>query len=253
LFGQHRRRCRRYGLHVVRTRRLWVVSARHSDYARYVELASEARAQHWLGWPEQDLRFGDPTVLAEPFSERNSRADMMWPGRPELFFAAIERRSRRVVAGIGVVQLPPTASRPVDIGFEIGGAVHADFRGRDYGTEAMRAVLRLAHKHFGLSRLLARCERENRASARWLAKSGFVRTPGVGTHALPNGREIDALWWVRQVAPASVKCPWLSWSGPAPFPGMGDGVGDDVRDVIVDKGVSDLAPAPLRAHDGRPA
>jgi RimJ/RimL family protein N-acetyltransferase len=249
LFGQHRRRCRRYGLHIVRTNRLWVVSARHSDFARYVELASEPRAQHWLGWPQEDLRFGDPMARAEPFSDYNSRTDMMWPGRPELFFAAIERRSRRVVAGIGIIQVP----RPALRSFEIGGAVHADFRGRDYGTEAMSAVLRLAHRHFGLSRLLAGCERDNHASARWLAKSGFVRAGGSATHVLPNGREIEALRWVRQFPPAEVRCPWLSWSVPAPLPGVGHGVGDDVRDVLVDKGVGDLASAPLRAHDGGPA
>lgn len=248
MFGLHRRRCKKYGLHIVRTRRLWIVSARQSDFARYVELASEPVAQHWFGWLEEHMRQGHPRTLAEPFGKRNSQTDVMPPGKPGLFFAAIDPRAGQVIAGMGITPVGSPTPR-----LEIGGAVHTAFRGRGLGTEALRGSLRLAHKHFGVNRVYAGCERSNVASVRWLTSTGFVPADGPATHVLPNGREIESLWWVRQFPAAPVRCPWLVGSQSPDLPGVGDSVGDDMGDVLVHEGVGDLAPAPLRADDRRSA
>jgi RimJ/RimL family protein N-acetyltransferase len=249
VFGQRRHMCREYGLHIARTNRLWIVSARHSDFARYRELASDPEAQHWLGWPEEDRRQGDSGMVAAPWDPANNREDVMTPGKPELFFAAVDRPTRRVVAGIGMAEHYVRGLR----WFDIGGVVHADFRGRGCGSEAMRAVIRLAHKHFGVYRIYAGCERANVASARWLAGAGFAPTPGVPKWVLPNGREIDSLWWARELPLTRSRCPWFGGSGTAPLSGVGDGVRDDVGDVVVHQRVGDLPPAPLGTHDRGPA
>ena len=81
-----------------------------------------------------------------------------------------------------------------------------EFRGRGLGTEFLSEVMCLAHRHFGLRRVLAGCERDNAASIRWLNKSGFSPADGPETYLLDNGREVKCVWWQHVDERARLRC-----------------------------------------------
>jgi RimJ/RimL family protein N-acetyltransferase len=192
--------CRYTGLHIYRTRRMWVVSARRDDVLRGVSLLAEAGAQRWLGWSDDDIAAA-PALPDGPVRDLRAIDDAVRPDRRQLFFIGIERRSRRVATWTAL-------SRQEDGQYEVGIATGADFRGRGYGREALRAVCAMAHHHFGIRQLTAGCEAGNRAAAKVLAAAGFRRTDGPATHTLGNGREIDPLWWVRSARLVRHACRW---------------------------------------------
>ncbi|GAA1829453.1 GNAT family protein [Luedemannella flava] len=191
--------CRRTGLHIVRTPRLWIVSARDCDLPAYHAIHRDPAAQRWLGWPDELLQPAEPPRVDLPLRRRDG---ILRPTRDQLVFVAVDRATKKMAAGIGVTSA-------ADGRHEIGGAVAAAFRGRGYGTEALRAVCDLAHRHFGIFWLRAGCEVDNVASIGWLRSAGFAPADGPATHTLPNGRVIESLWWGRGDPRARRRCPWL--------------------------------------------
>ena len=195
--------CRRSGLHIVRTRRLWIVSARNDDQARAAYMMTEPSAQRWLGWSDDDLAAIAP-VPDGPVRDLRRVDDVVRPDPARLYFVGIDRASMRVAVSITVLRQGQR--------YEVGGAVGVDFRGRGYGQEALRAVVRLAHRHFGIRHLIAGCERANRASQRWLRGAGFRPATGPATLTLANGREVETLWWRRSALLVRRACRW--WPRP---------------------------------------
>jgi RimJ/RimL family protein N-acetyltransferase len=182
--------CRWRGDHAIASPRLRVVAARRPELVAALALSRDAQAQHWLGWaPEELLRSLGTRTVRNVLLLRDDLSE----------FVAYEARSGRLAANIGVRRRP-------DGEYEIGGVVDPDLRGRGYGREALAAVCRLLHGHFGILRLLAVCESSNAASRRWLSASDFVRTPGPEHHALPNGRVIESLWWEHTDPDARRRC-----------------------------------------------
>jgi RimJ/RimL family protein N-acetyltransferase len=201
--------CRRSGLHIVRTRRLWIVSARNDDQARAAYMMTEAGAQRWLGWSDDDLAAIAP-VPDGPARDLPGLDDVVPPDPRRLYFTGIDRSSMRVAVSITLFRQGQR--------YEIGGAVGVDFRGKGYGREALRTVVRMAHRHFGIRRLTAGCERANQASQRWLRGAGFRPATGPATLTLADGREVETLWWARSAALVRRACPW--WPPPSSrFPG----------------------------------
>ncbi|WP_027346958.1 GNAT family N-acetyltransferase [Hamadaea tsunoensis] len=193
------RSCRRTGLHLVRTPRLWIISARLSDLAHHDALGSDPAAQHWLGWRTTDIRAALPARVERPLRS----GAVLRPSPRRLAFTAVEHGSDLAVAGLSLVRQP-------DGYLHLGGTVGAAFRGRGYGGEALAAVLDLAHRHFGIREVRAGCEVANGASSRWLSSGGFVPAPGPATHELDNGRTIEARWWVHRDLLARRRCRWLA-------------------------------------------
>ncbi|GAB3814275.1 GNAT family N-acetyltransferase [Micromonospora zhanjiangensis] len=56
---------------------------------------------------------------------------------------------------------------------EIGFAFNPEFHGRGLATEAATAILRLGFEHFGLHRIVGRCNARNRPSARLMERLGM--------------------------------------------------------------------------------
>jgi RimJ/RimL family protein N-acetyltransferase len=182
--------CRFGGVHAVTSPRLRVASARWSDAARSWRLNRDAEAQHWLGWTPRDQA-----------GRARRRAGFDKPIRSSDFFGfiGVHHATRQLLAWIEVRRVP-------DGGYEVGGIVDPEFRGQGYGQEALQAVCRLAHGHFGVRRLLASCESTNIASQKWLIASGFTRTDGPAQHTLPNGRVIESMRWERVDESAARRC-----------------------------------------------
>lgn len=205
-------RCRRTAIHVRRTPRLLVVSARTVDYWRHNELAGDAEALHWLGWD----RSVTVPLQQRPLVARLPIVRPEWaipPTPHRMIFTAIDRTSL-AIAGELTIRLTGDEHH-------IGGVMRKDFRGQGHGTEFLTEVVRLAHKHFGLRRVVAGCEVDNTASRRWLARSGFAGAEGPQTYVLDNGREIKSLWWEHVDEKARRRCPLLSpmyQETPARFP-----------------------------------
>ena len=189
--------CRPDGLHVAESARLWIVSGRVSDYARWLRLVAEDPVAG-ADWPASlRLEASDSTLdaVADPLD-----ADQpLLPADPHhLFFAGIDRRDSRLAAGITV-----TATTGVS---EIGGVVHREHRGQGLGHEMLGAVCDLLHGHFGIARLVAGCEEANIASRRWLAGAGFTPAAGAPRYRLATGRVTRPLWWERVDPHAEHRC-----------------------------------------------
>lgn len=191
--------CGRTSMHVSRRRHLLVVSARTVDYWRHNEIAADPEALHWLGWdPALVAGSGWPLIARQPIVREEWA---MPPTRDRIEFTAICRSTFALAGQLGI--------RREGDDHHVGGVMRKDFRGRGLGTEFLTEVMRLAHRHFGLRRVLAGCERDNEASSRWLTKSGFSPAEGPATHLLDNGREAKTLWWQHLDEHARLRCPLL--------------------------------------------
>jgi RimJ/RimL family protein N-acetyltransferase len=87
----------------------------------------------------------------------------------------VDQESGTVVGSAGFLGRP-TADATIEIGY----GVHHAHRNRGYATEAVRALVGWALGRPGITRVIARCEPANIASARVLAKAGLEETGEVG-------------------------------------------------------------------------
>lgn len=191
--------CARTGMHVSRRHRLLVVSARTVDYWRHNEFAADPEALHWLGWDPAVV-----TVTGQPLVARQPIVRTEWampPTHDRINFTAIDRATLALAGQLGI--------RREGGDHHVGGVMRKEFRGRGLGTEFLSEVMRLAHKHFGIRRVLAGCERDNAASVRWLTKSGFLPARGPETYLLDNGREVKTVWWQHVDERSRLRCPLL--------------------------------------------
>jgi RimJ/RimL family protein N-acetyltransferase len=180
--------CRPDGLHVAEAPRLWIVTNRVSDYARWLRMVAEdpLAGADWPASVRGDLADAPPGDVADPLDSDQP----MLPADPrQLFVAGLDRRDNTLVAGITVTAVTGVS--------EIGGVVHRDRRGQGLGREALEAACGLLHGHFGVARLTAGCEEDNTASRRWLAGAGFTPAAGAPTYRLATGRVTRPLWWER--------------------------------------------------------
>jgi ribosomal-protein-alanine N-acetyltransferase len=106
------------------------------------------------GWPHADT-FDALRPLAESGGEGT--------------FLVVEEEHGRVVGDCGWFG-PPGADGEVEIGYGLAPA----FRGRGYGTAAVRALLAWVCDQPGVARVAARVDAGNEPSHRLLARLGFV-------------------------------------------------------------------------------
>jgi RimJ/RimL family protein N-acetyltransferase len=78
---------------------------------------------------------------------------------------------------------------------ELGGTLAPDHRGQGLGAELFLAGAELAHGHVGLPTVRAGTATDNLPCRRALERAGFVPAPGPARHTLPDGREIDTVWY----------------------------------------------------------
>jgi RimJ/RimL family protein N-acetyltransferase len=97
----------------------------------------------------------------------------------------IHRADRRV---IGDLRFEPVRGAPRV--YELGYAIHADYRRQGFAAEAAGAVLDWLFAEADAERVIAGCDRRNKPSVRTLRKLGFWLDSSRG----------DAFWWA--ISPA---------------------------------------------------
>lgn len=90
---------------------------------------------------------------------------------------------------------------------EIGGNLAPDHRGQGLGAELFLAGAELAHSHAGLPTARAGTATANLACRRALERAGFVPAPGPARHTLPDGRELDSVWYRHEGAASACARP----------------------------------------------
>jgi RimJ/RimL family protein N-acetyltransferase len=76
---------------------------------------------------------------------------------------------------------------------EIGYLIHPDYHGQGYATEAARVALRLGFEHFGMHRIVARCDARNEPSRRVMERLGMRREAHLRENELFKGEWSDEL------------------------------------------------------------
>ncbi|WP_234333847.1 GNAT family N-acetyltransferase [Streptomyces viridochromogenes] len=90
---------------------------------------------------------------------------------------------------------------------EIGGILAPDHRGQGLGAELFLAAAEFAHGHAGLPTVRAGTATANLACRRALERAGFVSVPGPAHHTLPDGRELDSVWYRHEGAASACAMP----------------------------------------------
>jgi [ribosomal protein S5]-alanine N-acetyltransferase len=164
------------------TSRLILRKPRHDDaeviFYRY---ASDPEVTRWLGWPKHESL--DDTLAFLEFCNIEWK---QWPGGPYL----IESRKDGSLLGSTGFGFE-TVSRAAT-----GYVLAKDAWGKGYATEALQAIIDIAHD-INILRLYALCHIENAASWHILEKCGFAREGVLRQHSeFPNlkpGEPLDVL------------------------------------------------------------
>jgi RimJ/RimL family protein N-acetyltransferase len=116
---------------------------------------------------------------------------------------------------VGHVSWRKVITGPAAYGWSLGIGLAAEFRGRGYGTEAQRLMVRYLFAHTQVNRIEATTEITNVAEQRALEKAGFTREGILRGTAFRQGRWHDQL--IYSVLRAEVKLedpPTAASSGP---------------------------------------
>lgn len=132
--------------------------------------------------------------LLPDFAEQNVRAAATWAvPRLASWVAITDRRTGAVVGDVGLHHHDIKA-RTCDLGWSLGPGA----RGRGYGTELLATLLPALHAA-GVRQVRIGTAPDNVGVQKVMARLGLPALPST-PHTLPDGTEIDSLWWV-SVAP----------------------------------------------------
>ncbi|MGH3864539.1 MAG: GNAT family N-acetyltransferase [Pseudonocardiaceae bacterium] len=187
--------------HVLQSELLVFRTPTNWEMVAAVAAASDPAAQRWLGWSTDQIvpRASRKRWLAVV---PGKGSDYNWS--PHFPLVTIHRTKNRCS---GMVTI-----RESERGYEIGGWLAPQFRGRGLGPELFRAGLIFAHDHLGIQQIYAGTEDANVTCRRALSAAGFISTDGPVTHVLPDGRTIPPCWYRHDSA--ETRC----CQGPQPLP-----------------------------------
>jgi RimJ/RimL family protein N-acetyltransferase len=164
---------------------------------RFALAAGDAGAQSWLGWNAESLIPAGDVPRVKKFV----RGDASGPPHEEpdggSFLSAFVHADY-----VGGLQIAPVAGSDYESivtagSLFLGGVVVASLRGRGIGTRMFTLGAELAHDEMGAQQVAAACPAEHAASRRALLNAGFHEVDGPVEHALPDGRVLPTLWFVR--------------------------------------------------------
>ncbi|MFD0434334.1 GNAT family N-acetyltransferase [Streptomyces sp. WAC 01325] len=190
------------GRHALATRRLlFYTPVTKLDVWAAISAGADPDAQRWQG-NQADQVIADPDTRRALLQMGPNGATPRWfirsnpemaepfepsPEMPE--FMVCVRRDTGRYAGYFEIN--------TDKG-ELGGNLAPDHRGQGLGTELFLAGAEFAHRHAGLPTVRAGTATANLACRRALERAGFVPAPGPTRHTLPDGRELDSVWYRHQ-------------------------------------------------------
>lgn len=150
-----------------------------ADEAAFAEIVGDDRVTTWLSF---DSRSRD--VAAHMLAGIIDRAKS--PERTEYYFAVTDPCNDAQL--IGFARLGLSGVRAGKVGY----AIHADFWGRGYATDALWTLAGFAYTRLNLHRLTAAIGPENFASIAVVKKLGFTREGRLRDHVWTNGAWRDS-------------------------------------------------------------
>ena len=108
--------------------------------------------------------------------------------RREITFAIALADEGALVGAIALIDLSERHARG-ELGYWIG----VDYWNRGYCTEAAAEMIRYAHESLRVTKIVARCALQNKASSRVMEKLGLEREGLLAKHAWKHGRYDDVL------------------------------------------------------------
>jgi RimJ/RimL family protein N-acetyltransferase len=158
---------------LIETRRLLLrhyLPADWRDVHAYAALPEVSRFDSWGPNTEADSRAFIARCIEQASRDPVLRHDF-----------AIELRGRDRVIGGCSIKRGAAGDRHASLGY----AIHPDYQGEGFATEAALGLIGFGFGALGLDRIVAQCDTRNGASYRVMEKAGMTR---VGTHL--NHREI---------------------------------------------------------------
>ncbi|MDO0939144.1 GNAT family protein [Streptomyces sp. DG2A-72] len=187
------------GRHALATRHLlFYTPVTQLDALAAIAAGADPEAQRWQGnqagqvVPDADtrralLRLGHSGASLRWFIRSNPELAEPFEPSAELpeFMVCVRRDTGRYA---GYLELDHDRG-------EIGGILAPDHRGQGLGAELFLAGAEFAHGHAGLPTVRAGTATANLVCRRALERAGFVPAPGPARHTLPDGRELDSVWY----------------------------------------------------------
>ena len=149
------------------------------DLPLFVRWFSDPEVSYWLSMSEGR----EVTLESERGWYHEMRADaaqVVW---------CIETEEGRPIGNLGLHSIDETHGRAT-LGIVIG---EKTFWGRDYGTEAIRQVLRYVFTALGLRRIALDADEDNARGIRFYEKCGFVREGLLRAHRLRRGQPVNVV------------------------------------------------------------
>jgi RimJ/RimL family protein N-acetyltransferase len=199
------------GRHALATRHLLLYTpVTKLDALAAIAAGADPEAQHWHGnqmdqvIPDADIRrallgMGPAGATPRWFIRSNPELAEPFEPSPEMpeFMVCVRRDTGHYAGHLELDR---------DKG-EIGGSLAPDHRGQGLGAELFLAGLEFAHGHAGLPTVRAGTATANLACRRALERAGFVPAPGPARHTLPDGRELDTVWYRHEGAASACARP----------------------------------------------
>ncbi|MGX1274811.1 GNAT family N-acetyltransferase [Streptomyces phaeoluteigriseus] len=199
------------GRHALATRHLLLYTpVTHLDVLAAIAAGADPEAQRWQGNQAEQvvsdsdtrqalLRLGPADATPRWFIRSNPELAEPFEPSPEMpeFMVCVHRNTGRYA---GYLELDHDRG-------EIGGTLAPEYRGQGLGVELFLAGAEFAHGHAGLPTVRAGTATANLACRRALERAGFVPAPGPARYTLPDGRELDSVWYRHEGAASACARP----------------------------------------------
>jgi RimJ/RimL family protein N-acetyltransferase len=151
-------------------------------------------ADHFAGWSEDDVYLrsfdNDPARPLSP--DGYAEWERPFLSAPNSFLFRLRTLEDDLLIGIAALGDLQWNHRTAMLGLAIG---HPEYRGRGYGSDAVRLLLRYAFRELDLYRVWLHTLGYNRRAQRCFERAGF-RPEGVGRSAIQReGQRFDLLYY----------------------------------------------------------
>jgi [ribosomal protein S5]-alanine N-acetyltransferase len=169
--------------------RVYLRAPQRTDFKQWAKLRDESSG-FLTPW---EPTWSDNELTRAAFRERRVRASADANAGTGHVYLIFERENHRLAGGITLGAIRYGVAKSGQIGYWMG----ADFAGRGYMQEAVRALSEFAFDRLNLHRLEAACIPSNARSIRVLEKTGFSREGLLKSYLKINGEWQDHLLFSR--------------------------------------------------------